>query len=159
MVSGVAQKCDRVMEKAPLLSVDGFAFTVLPDTIVIGSRPDVELGVAPFTVAELNPTVPKSASGGATCAHSGRACPPRFGMQLSAEGWKGVCAGTQGAPKDLQTRMISSYRCGRAMSRKNELMYPFRTSPACRSGWPRPKARALWPPERLSLARGRPSDG
>jgi hypothetical protein len=68
------------MEKAPLLSVDGFAFTVLPDTIVIGSRPDVELiGVAPFTVAELNPTVPKSASGGATCAHSGRVARPDLG--------------------------------------------------------------------------------
>jgi hypothetical protein len=44
--------------------LDGFALTVLPDTIVIGSRPGVELVSSdPLTVAELNPTVPKSASG------------------------------------------------------------------------------------------------
>jgi hypothetical protein len=52
------------MEKLPLLSFEGAAFTVLPDTIVIGSRPAVELvSAVPLTVAELNPTEPKSASG------------------------------------------------------------------------------------------------
>jgi hypothetical protein len=121
MVSGVAQKCDRVMEKAPLLSVDGFAFTVLPDTIVIGSRPDVELGVAPFTVAELNPTVPKSASGGATCAHSGRACPPRFGLQLSVAGG-GACGGQCISTAAAQATPPGALRCpansGRADSNR-----------------------------------------
>ena len=50
--------------KLPLLTLEGFALTVLPDTMVIGSSPGVELVMAaPFTLAALKPTVPKSASG------------------------------------------------------------------------------------------------
>jgi hypothetical protein len=51
--------------------------------------------------------------------------PPTSCSQRSAEGWKGVCPGTPDAQKALQIRQISSYRCGRAMSPENELMYPF----------------------------------
>jgi len=53
-----------VTEKLPLLIADGLALTVDPDSIVIGSRPGVELvSTAPLTVAALNPAVWKSASG------------------------------------------------------------------------------------------------
>jgi hypothetical protein len=53
-----------VSEKLPLLIGDGAAFTVAPEAIVIGSMPGVEVVRSePLTLAPLNPTVPKSASG------------------------------------------------------------------------------------------------
>jgi hypothetical protein len=39
-----------------------------------------------------------------------------------------VCGRTRDGQKALQILVITSYRCGRAMSRKHELMYPFCTS-------------------------------
>jgi hypothetical protein len=50
--------------KEPLLMELGWAFTVEPDCIVIGSMPGVLLvSGLPFTVEPENPTVPKFASG------------------------------------------------------------------------------------------------
>jgi hypothetical protein len=56
--------CFHVTEKLPPPIPDGCASTVLPDAIVIGSRPGVALdNIAPLTVAPLKFTRPKSASG------------------------------------------------------------------------------------------------
>src|SRR6266566_3734824 len=54
----------QVSEKLPLLIADGAAFTVLAETMVIGSMPDVEpVKSEPLTLAPVKPIVPKSASG------------------------------------------------------------------------------------------------
>jgi hypothetical protein len=53
---------------------------------------------------------------------------PTSCSQRSAEGRKGVSGRTPHAQKRRQIEMISNYRRGRAMSRRNELMYPFCTS-------------------------------
>src|SRR3954453_22466865 len=56
--------CFQLTEKLPALMLDGVAFTVLPVVMVIGSTPGVVLvSAAPFTVAPVNPIVPKSARG------------------------------------------------------------------------------------------------
>ena len=61
---GPFYECFQATEKAPLLIEPGWAFTVEPDCIVIGSMCGVLLvSSAPFALAPLKLTVPKFASG------------------------------------------------------------------------------------------------
>jgi len=59
----VFYECFQVTVKLPLLMEPGCAFTVFPDCIVIGSRPESVFIATPFTVEAEKPTLPKFASG------------------------------------------------------------------------------------------------